>query len=470
MLKTCPQAPIREVNTGTKTVKQDSLLLGYARVSTRNEEQATSVENQVKRLEEYGCSKVWADTYTGTEYDRPQFNELFEYAVQKTDLGKVQIVVSDSNRLGRGYDRVHLLQKLANQGISVRSLSEGVLSIDTPQEKLIAEVTAVVDGFQAADTRDKVRRSKAEARSQRKPLGNRAPLGYRWSNDKTKFEIDPETSPVVLELVDKFLSGMGQLTLAKWLEKTHGIERCPTGIYGLLKNPVLRGHLRYRWKENGEKREEIAPNTHEPLITPDQDRAIALRFKLNKAHPPKKKHQPIYAVSGLLYCQDCKRKLHRANVRGYINFRCRGMPWQRRGCPNSGVIAANRPEPEILKAICDYAEDLARAVLQPDNPIEDPRLIQLQAELTDLQSIQNRNFRDATQRAIDEIQRDIALIRNQERESEAFKADQAETIKALADPDFWEGLSEPERNTIYRDLGIRVWCKGRDIVSVDIGG
>lgn len=94
-------------------------LLGYARVSTREQDPA----RQIDELTRAGCERVWTDHgVSGTVASRPELDALLGYA----RAGDV-VVVTELSRLGRTMrGLVVLADDLAGQGIHLRSLTQGI--------------------------------------------------------------------------------------------------------------------------------------------------------------------------------------------------------------------------------------------------------------------------------------------------------------------------------------------------------
>ena len=96
------------------------MLLGYARVSTQ--EQDTAV--QVQALQAAGCQRIFTDKASGARWDRPELNRLLEH-LRPEDV----LVVWKLDRLSRSLrDLLFLLDQLDRVGAGFRSLTE---SIDT---------------------------------------------------------------------------------------------------------------------------------------------------------------------------------------------------------------------------------------------------------------------------------------------------------------------------------------------------
>jgi len=94
-------------------------LLGYARVSTRDQDPT----RQVDELTRAGCERVWVDHgVSGSVQARPELDAMLGYA-RSGDV----VVVTELSRLGRTMrGLVVLVDDLAAQGIHLRSLTQGI--------------------------------------------------------------------------------------------------------------------------------------------------------------------------------------------------------------------------------------------------------------------------------------------------------------------------------------------------------
>ena len=112
------------------------MVYGYARVSTKGQaKDGNSLEAQEKALRDAGAAEIYADAFTGTKTDRPEFDKL---------LGKLQegdtLVVTKLDRFARSMSQgSELVSLLIDKGIRVYILNIGVMD-NTPASKLIRNV------------------------------------------------------------------------------------------------------------------------------------------------------------------------------------------------------------------------------------------------------------------------------------------------------------------------------------------
>ena len=112
------------------------MLYGYARVSTSGQaKDGNSIEQQEKLLRDAGAVEVYADSFTGTKLDRPQFSILLTKLKEGDTL-----IVTKLDRIARSMtDGSRLITDLINRKITVNILNIGVMD-STPSSKLIRNI------------------------------------------------------------------------------------------------------------------------------------------------------------------------------------------------------------------------------------------------------------------------------------------------------------------------------------------
>ena len=94
------------------------MLIGYARVSTSDQ----NLASQVKALQDAGCSKIFEDKASGAKADRPGLAAALKFARPGDCL-----VIWKLDRLGRSVKNlIELSSQLSDQGIELKSLSDGI--------------------------------------------------------------------------------------------------------------------------------------------------------------------------------------------------------------------------------------------------------------------------------------------------------------------------------------------------------
>lgn len=151
---------------GFGTVRVMGELLGYARVSTGEQDTAL----QVDALEQAGCFKVFTDTVSGALDSRPELDRLREQ-LRPGDT----VVVWRLDRMGRSIRHlIDLMTDLEEQGVGFRSLTENI-DTTTSGGRLVFHLFAALAEFERDLIRDRTKAGLAAARA-RGRLGGRPPV------------------------------------------------------------------------------------------------------------------------------------------------------------------------------------------------------------------------------------------------------------------------------------------------------
>lgn len=111
-------------------------IYGYARVSTRAQaKDGNSLESQIQQLKDNGATEIFADSFTGTKTNRPEFTKL----INTLKTGDT-LIVTKLDRFARSMTQgSELVNKLISKGIRVNILNIGVMD-STPASKLIRNI------------------------------------------------------------------------------------------------------------------------------------------------------------------------------------------------------------------------------------------------------------------------------------------------------------------------------------------
>lgn len=140
-----------------------SVLIGYARVST--EDQDTEAQRRV--LRKHGCARIFQDTASGADRDRPELARCLD-ALQPGDT----LVIARLDRLGRSLS--HLLQiveQLEGRGVFFKSLADN-FDTTSAQGKLMMQMLGAFAEFERALIRERTIAGLAVARTKGKKGGN----------------------------------------------------------------------------------------------------------------------------------------------------------------------------------------------------------------------------------------------------------------------------------------------------------
>lgn len=132
------------------------MILGYARVSTRDQ----NVALQVDALRAAGCAKVLTEVASGARTDRPVLARLLEDARQGDE-----VVIWKLDRLGRSLPHlVETVNALSARGIGLKSLNDPI-DTTTPQGRLVFNLFASLAEFEKDLIRERTHAGLSAARA-----------------------------------------------------------------------------------------------------------------------------------------------------------------------------------------------------------------------------------------------------------------------------------------------------------------
>lgn len=140
-----------------------STLIGYARVSTADQNPAL----QIDALRDAGCERIFADAASGARADRPELAHALDHLRESDTL-----VVWRLDRLGRSLP--HLIEtvgELQARGVAFRSLHEQI-DTATPTGRLTFHIFGALAEFERDLIRERTQAGLAAARA-RGRLGGR---------------------------------------------------------------------------------------------------------------------------------------------------------------------------------------------------------------------------------------------------------------------------------------------------------
>ncbi len=141
------------------------MFIGYARVSTQEQ----NPKAQIDALEADGCVRIFTETASGAQRDRPELRAALDYMRPGDTL-----VVWKLDRLARSLKQlIETVERLGERDIGLRSLTE---QIDTtsPGGRLIFHIFGALAEFERAIIRERTMAGLKAARSQGR-VGGRPP-------------------------------------------------------------------------------------------------------------------------------------------------------------------------------------------------------------------------------------------------------------------------------------------------------
>ena len=141
------------------------MLIGYARVSTSDQETAT----QVAALKTAGCERIYREKASGGRWDRPELHRLLDQ-LRRGDV----LVVWKLDRLSRSLrDVLTIMERLAEAGAGFRSLTEAI-DTTTPAGRMMMQMVGAFGEFERAMLRERTKAGLDSARREGR-IGGRPP-------------------------------------------------------------------------------------------------------------------------------------------------------------------------------------------------------------------------------------------------------------------------------------------------------
>lgn len=256
----------------------------YARISSASDEQELALEQQLARLRQAAGDAIsleFVDVASGSRDDRPQLDALMQ-ACRNGNLD--QVIVTRLDRMSRSmWHGAQLLEYFcAEDTPNLIALDDG-LDLATVGGRFVARMLINLGQAETERLSERVRHGKAYHRQQLRPFGPKAPFGYRWTADRSNFELDPDAAPTARLVLDRFLAtGEVIKTLRYAMTLPHNRLTTSVGLRAWLHNPALIGARCYGSVESirdssGKQRkrnrppgcyEQVIADTHPALISP----------------------------------------------------------------------------------------------------------------------------------------------------------------------------------------------------------
>ncbi|WP_367569447.1 recombinase family protein [Lacrimispora sp.] len=452
----------------------------YGRLSEEDErkKESDSIGNQVSMLERYIAERpylklisVFKDVnQTGTNFDRPGFNEMMD-AIKG---GKINcIVVKDLSRFGRNYIETgtYLEKILPFFHVRFISVNDGYDSMNasSQDEGYAVPLKNLIHDVYARDISKKIKSGLAVKRSRGEFTGCVAAYGYQKA-DNGRLIIDEETAPIVRDIFKWAADGMGDMRIVQKLNELgipspsqyryeKGILKSEryanmrywykSAVRRILINPVYLGHMVQGktksdlWGKGGcvelpqEQWVEIK-NTHKPLI--DEGTFLAVRrIKQERESSERKEVEPrgLNLLKGLVFCGDCKRSMNRrkmpkSNGSALYYFSCATYE----DIAKNDCVKKRMDEPDLLSVLytairkqIDLAVDIDRMLSQlnakdgfcQQQSEVDTEISETEKKLSRLSMLRSSLYEDYQEKLLDEAEylftkakyeKDVTLLRS----------------------------------------------------------
>ena len=356
-----------------------------------DEDDSESIKNQKIMLEEFANDKGWKicgifsdDDYTGTDRNRPAFNEVIKLAEER----KINIILCKSqSRFAR---ELEMVEKYINGlfiewGVRFVSITD---NIDTSVEgtTVMRQMTGVMDENYLAKLSVNVKAGLRAKRKNGEHTGGLALYGYlKDPKQKGHLIIDPVAAEIVREVFSLYNKGMGKTAIARELNN-RGIPN-PTqykiqsgiayktpktrlgtlwkypAITSMLNNEMYIGNMvqgrycsiSYKTHKNKPRPKEewvIVKGTHEPII--DMELWNSVQRKINENFKPFSNGK-IGIFAKKCKCEHCGYTLKTSKSHNDRYLRCPTRQVDKSHCVGS-FISQNVLERTVLSEINSMIE------------------------------------------------------------------------------------------------------------------
>lgn len=287
--------------------KETMVVVGYARVSTENQLENYSIEEQTERLKAYCAAKGWSlrklyvdGGYSGGNTNRPALQQMLA-AIRAGGVDAV--VVYKLDRLSRSQkDTLTLIEdELLAHGTDFVSINEN-FDTSTPFGRAMIGILSVFaqlekDQITERFTMGRIGRSKAGYYHG----GSHPPTGYDYKDGL--LVVNEYEAMQVREIFSRFISGKSVNSISQYLSGRYATKWTPAKVLQILRNTVYIGKVHFRKVDYD--------GLHQPLVSTEDFQTAAALLDESSARESRKttaQKTPFragYLLSGLVFCGRC---------------------------------------------------------------------------------------------------------------------------------------------------------------------
>lgn len=492
---------------------------GYVRLSREDgdKEESNSVTGQKDLIRDFllrhpelrECGMKVDDGFTGSNFDRPAFQEM----MADVKAGKINcIVVKDLSRFGRNYlDAGEYIEKIFPfLGVRFIAINDNYDSMSghTESDELVIPFKNLINEAYCRDTSIKIRSQLEIKRRRGDFIGSFAVYGYKKDpDDRHKLIADDYAADVVRDVFRWKLEGVSVLDIADRLnaagvltpmdyKRAQGLMfSTPFRVYErsawnavtvlrILKNPSYIGTLEqgrvttpsYKVKRLVQKpREEwaVVEGHHEAIIDPYDFETVQQVLALDTRTSVSGK--AVECFSGLVYCGECGSAMVRKTVpsgkKKYVYYVCAAHK-EKKACSAHSLrdVALNEIVLDALKQHIQDVIDLSDLLEMTDTAALrqagmrklQGRLEQKREEVERCQTLLRSLYESLTDGIIDreeylDLKRSYTRRRDEaERQAEALREDISRELEDVTQERGWMGQFRRHQNITQLERSIVV--------------
>jgi DNA invertase Pin-like site-specific DNA recombinase len=195
----------------SKIITPTGHLIGYARIRTEDQE----AQLQRATLTEAGCARIFEETASGKNADRPELTAVLDYLREGDTL-----CVWKLDRLGRSLiDLVSIVDGLRAKGVGFKVLTGALSSVDTTSAdgRLFFQIIAAMAEFERALIKDRTVAGLAAAKAQGKVGGRPKAMDPKMIQRAEDLRAEGQSYGAIAKAL-----GIGQATVYRALTGTAG--------------------------------------------------------------------------------------------------------------------------------------------------------------------------------------------------------------------------------------------------------
>ncbi|HEM5649010.1 TPA: recombinase family protein [Streptococcus suis] len=327
----------------------------YCRVSTDQEEQLSSYENQVNyyrefisKHEDYELVDIYADE--GISATNTKKRDAFNRLIQDCKAGKVdRILVKSISRFARNtLDCIKYVRELKELGVGVTFEKENIDSLDSKGEVLLTILSSLAQDESRSISENATWGIRKKFERGEVRVNTTKFMGYD-KDENGRLIINPQQAETVKYIYEKFLEGYSPESIAKYLNDneipgwTGKANWYPSAIQKMLQNEKYKGDAllqktftvdfltKKRIANDGQVNQYYVENSHEAIIDKDTWELVQLELARRKAY--REEHQlKSYIMQNddnpfttKVFCKECGSAFGRKN---WTTSRGKRKVWQ----------------------------------------------------------------------------------------------------------------------------------------------
>ncbi len=330
----------------------------YCRVSTENQIENYSIDEQKERLEAFCKARGWAKPtmfvdpgFSGGSLDRPSLRNMIE----QVRAGRFSVVcVYKLDRLSRSQkDTLYLIEDVFNKyGVSFVSVCEN-FDTSTPFGKAMVGILSVFAQLEKDQITERFTMGRiGRAKNGLFHGGGNVPTGYDYVD--SRLVVNEYKAEQVREVFRLFLQGQSVHSIQRIMSEKYGGWSSHTLVYNVLKNSLYIGKVKFSGQEyDGE---------HEPIISPEtfyETQRLLSERSDGRTELQKNPFRAGFMLSGLVFCGNCGAKYHG----NHGCYKC----YSRAKTDKKYIIDPDCKNPNIpIGELDDFVRDeIARAAVDP---------------------------------------------------------------------------------------------------------